>query len=77
MFSDLFFCEQEVHELLIHVRNEIGISFLEPFAWQTWVRNHKLGTATVADDAGARIIIVLATLVPVERKGPALLRETA
>ena len=77
MFSDLFFCEQEVHELLIHVLNEIGISFLEPFAWQTWVPNHKLGKARVADDAGARIIIVLATLVPVERKGPALLRETA
>ena len=65
----LLFCEEEVHDLLIHVFYEIGISPLTILAWQTSVRDHKLGSAMVADDACARIEIVLATLVPVERKG--------
>ena len=80
MFNDLSFFEEELHELLIHVRNEIEISFVEPFAWQTWVLNDKLGTAMVADDAGARIGIVPATLMPIKRKGPwpwVTSRETA
>lgn len=63
VFSDRFFCPQEVHELLIHVGNDIGISFRPPFAWQTRVWNHKLGTAVVAYHARARIVIVLAASV--------------